>query len=168
MSSQAFELVDVSGIVRFRGTAIPPIGGGGAAKAQAFIGDPVLVADGAHGKMTWDNPSGDDLLDLTNPAAPSAKVAGLYIVAAKISAQDLLTIGGCFEVVMTLSGDPVQGVVGELSPQAIAARQNPFFTITVAVPMDVGGTLDVDLINRDGAAARHYALERATVAVIPR
>lgn len=167
MADTPFSLIDLAGVVRFKGTARPPIGGGGAPLSGAYTGEEATIADGATGPITWDTfAGGDDVLDLTNPVFPTAKVAGLYIVAATVYAYGPLTPGGSFRAIVNMLGlADNQGV--QDSPAASVALPQPVVTVTVADVFDVGSAIELDVRNSDGASARDFAINRAAVVVIP-
>lgn len=145
------------------GAAVPPP----PEPVQAqYNGNNVNIGDGNTANLPW-NPrlNGDDLLDLTDPLFPHAKVAGLWIVTAYLLPNSQLTLAGCYEGRLSLAAhDAVQD-----SASKTANPNNPplYVTCTAAAVLAVGDAVNIALTNYDGAVARDFGLARASVAVMP-
>lgn len=148
----------------FTDLVVPPPPTPPAPVVGRYRGNVVTIADGDTQPLTWDTlDSGADLLDLTNPAAPTAKVAGFYVVAAVVRPNGPMTLGGWYEAILRQLGTPLVAVTEDSPPGLTQAR----VTLTVPGLLPQGQPIDLTVTNNDGVAARDFFLLTSSVAVIP-
>lgn len=161
MAVQVFDLVDESGTVRFRGTAVPPIGVSGV--WAIYSGAALTLPDGETHSLPIDTlVDGTPLLDLSTPDAAKYLEPGTYAIAATVFATTPLTAGGIGGLFLTgafhdVLNQDVQS--SSTDPQRVGLGAS-----IVAVATDEAGLgLSVAVANYDGVAARDYAVQALTI-----
>jgi hypothetical protein len=126
------------------------VGGGGSVPVQAqYYGAPVTIANSASGALTWDNlSSGTELLDRTVPSFPTLLAAGTYALSLVTKSSAPLTPGGNAQLLVNIPGGTIQA--STLPDIGLAG-----YFIWIA---GAGDTVEVDVVNNDGAASRDFVI----------
>ncbi len=139
---------------------------GGSQARERIVGDHVEVGNNtAYTNLTWDTKQdGDDLLDLTDPSAPTAIVAGVYAVSVAIQVFDSMTVGGNYSAVLDLDRDgDVSTEMIVTSAPASALNASPSLSINATYFVPAGGVISVAILNQDGVSAINFFLDQAAI-----
>lgn len=145
-------------------------GGGGGGGSQPTTreqlgGNGVTIANNASGYLTWDSKNfGDDLLDLSTPAHPTAIAAGVYAVSVEVSAAAMSQFG-CFLLQLVIDEDGDYGYVPAQSPTAPSNGVGilPSLSVALTYYSPAGGKLAAIVQNKDGANPVDFVLSAAMV-----
>jgi hypothetical protein len=143
----------------------PPSGGSGPLKCQTF-GDFDSVPDDTLTFQSWAEPWGDDLLDVSDPLAPSVKVAGLYIVT--VMAQKSAAAAGKFgelQLEMDVTNEDVS--MGQSIPLDGNGSLAPRITVCGTWPLPIGGVIRASIHQTVGAAANWRFISAVTCIPAP-
>jgi hypothetical protein len=129
---------------------------GGAAEQSVYSGDPVSINNNATKVLPVTNiATVVELLDRTNPLAPTFLAAGAYGITFSVTG-DALTAGGYAVAIIQPSGGPA-GVSGEgFHPPTI-------FGTSLVAEVAAGDPLGLYVTNKDGIAARSFSLNNLTL-----
>ena len=137
-------------------------GGGGSGGSQPvtreqFFGIASNIADNAQGNLTWDNPQGDALLNLSTPGLPTVVAAGVYAVSVTVTGNSI-TVGGYYQANLDMDTANEDARVTEDSPTASASHDNPLISLANTYYVPAGGIISVSVANLDGSATRAFAM----------
>lgn len=121
---------------------------------ESFSGNNVTIANGNGDFLTWDNPGGDALLDISNPAQPTVFTAGIYAIMAVAYSGTNMTVGGTFFPALSASGLNLTGQPA----LSTAANQTPAATLTAVWKLAAGDAIDLIVNNNDGVSAIDFFL----------
>lgn len=135
------------------------IGGGGSPPLRELLsGNTVTINAGAQGSLTWDSKDlGDDLLDLSAPANPTAINGGKYALTVTTGCDADLTVSAFYTlfVQMDASGDDAQAFTPSVSAAAPPfGRPDACISLTYYVP--AGGVINVAVVNHDSVPRGYY------------
>lgn len=136
-----------------------PAAAGAVTGQEQFSGNAVTIANGDSAEMTFDNPSGDALVDLTNPAEPAIINAGVYAICGSILPGGNLTAGGLYSVTIGWGDNTVIFT----SPAAVAAKLNPVAAISATAKIPAGRAVSIVVANLDGVASRDFSMFLASI-----
>lgn len=121
---------------------------GGTQGFESIASNPVTIADGAGGALTFNTlDGGDHLVDLTAPEAPVVLAAGIYAIVIPV-APDAMTAAGNYDVTVQAQG---QASIVQTSAPASADQAAPGVIITVIARLAAGEGWNVNVSNHDGA-----------------
>lgn len=128
-----------------------PGGGGNVTNAgqQTFSGADVTVPANSSAKLTWDNASGDNLLDPSSPSDPQIVEPGLYAFTLTARGDSNLTVGANFDMRVNINSPSYQANFS--STVAVDNEQAPDVTITVVWFCDQFADVTVHVQNNDSA-----------------
>lgn len=161
------EVVDEDGAILSQVGADGQFPGGGSVPAQETLsGDPVTIVASGNANLTWDTKgSGNDLLDLSTPDAPTVIADGVYAVTIQVNPHftSPLTVGATFQAILSLNSElDVAFTTADSSPASVANAQ-PCVSLTVVSQMTAGDAINAQVTNWDGAASVDYVLSNAIV-----
>jgi hypothetical protein len=131
------------------GTYTPAAGGSPTTHAE-YDGFAVTIASGASGDLTWDEgPFGDNLLNLTVPAAPTIITAGVYAVSVNVRPNTAMTAGGFYRVKLDLDLNGADAVIQTSVPVSVADA-GPTETVTGVYYIPAAGVVRAQIFNGDG------------------
>lgn len=146
-----------------------PGGGAGTTGWEVANGSAVTtIADGSNSDLTFDtHQAGDTLLDYAVTTGPRVIDAGMYAIAATVSAQTAMTAGGIFYVHLSMNdpGYTTADTYPESPPASAANAYNPRVQFSMTMPMPTLGQIIVNVVNLDGGAV---TVDFAVYAVIAR
>ncbi len=129
-----------------------------------YSGNDVMIGAFSQALLTWDTfINGADLLDLSVPTTPAAKIAGLYIITATVLCDGTLSPGGNFQMVLDLNGFEQQQAIQDAPPTGAFVRTS----VAVSGVLNIGDAIKLEVINQDGALGQNFLLSGASVVLIP-
>jgi hypothetical protein len=152
-------VVKESGNLTFTDAANQPGGSSAPITREQIAGNPTSIANGASVNLPWNVvSSGDALLDLTTPAAPTIVTAGTYAVSVEVDPVASMTAAGWFSVSLTLDSGGEAAAMNGTSPPASASLDMPGLSVSLTYYIPAGGTIVVRVHNGDGVSAIDFVL----------
>jgi hypothetical protein len=131
---------------------------------EQVTGNNVNIGNGGAANMTWDTSNGPStLLNRSSLTDPTVVAAGVYSVMCEVQGA-AMTAGGLFFVSLSLNNNGGDSCFAETdSREATAGTQSPFACVTCVYFIPAGGSITVNVTNRDGSAARNFHLVGAVI-----
>lgn len=141
---------------------------GASGDGQVFLrsnvtGDPTTCPSSIPTQLTWDNSSGDAVLDTTDPAHPTALEDGIYSVTVTAAPQTPFTDLANYRLVLELDAATADANAIIDSPAAVSGGPESFdqpVTLTFFVP--AGGIIQATIFNFD-AGDQDFVLTASVV-----
>lgn len=114
------------------------------------------IPDNTSQALSWTHVSGSDLLDLTVPTSPTAKVAGVYALTVFVLPTAVMTAGGYFQAGLVMNG--AEGQTAERGFQ-VGAAAFPIVSLSLPWFVAAGANMQVSVQNKDGASARTFEFQ---------
>lgn len=147
------ELDAVESFAGFTDLALPPPP---VMTQGTYQGGPVTIANGDNANLPWTvQQGGTGWLDRSTIAVPTFTAAGFYAITARVGGVGL-TPGGDALVSLVQNG-----AVALCSVDTLYPALGP--TVVATFEAGLGDSIAVNVLNRDGAAARDFDLTHATV-----
>lgn len=129
-------------------------------REQFGTGASTTVADNANDPLPWGAKfSGDDLLDVSTPTAPTVIAAGVYVVACTFARTGAaMTANGTWQAGLELDEQGEDAaILGDGTDKTLRVG----LSLTYYIP--AGGTIRAGIWNRDGAGPCDWKLENQIV-----
>jgi len=155
-----YQFVDDSGKTRLAGFLVPEPGGSSPVTRELILGNPVAIANGANGVLTWDSVvQGDTLIDISDPAAPTVIAAGVYGFFVYVIPGSNMTVGGVVRLKLSvdLNGDDYETDALPSGPAA-TAQLKPAAVVPLTWYSPAGGLLEARAYNQDGVQDLSFVL----------
>ncbi len=144
-----------------------PSGGGGGSLTYdqwlEYSGSAVNIANNANDYLTWDSYGAGDasLMNFSDPTHPTVVADGIYAVTAIVLGA-LVTDAGYFEMFLHLD-ETNNDFIAQIQsrPRVSAAGVVTCGSVTAYVP--AGGTISVQVVNKDGASAADFTLREVSL-----
>lgn len=149
--------------------------GGGASptytqRASYGSGDNATIATGAPGNVPWgDLGSGEPLLDLSSPTAPTVVAGGIYSVTVVVAGA-ITTEGGYFHTILHLDRDNEDAVCemdSRLQNGTLPFPNACIVSLNSTYYLPAGGVVGVQVINEDGAEDCIFYIQEAILQLLP-
>lgn len=134
--------------------------------AAIYTGSPVVVVNGGQANLPFTVlAAGTDLLDRSDPENPTVLADGIYLLFADAACTDgPLTADGYVQLTGNVGGYLPESVGGTFNNPT--DRPEGHWSAASGGKLVAGDTINVLVVNRDGAVSRHFSLGPTTLVKI--